>query len=242
MAFLAEDTPVTIVPNFALPSSTGGVVSCVCGDLGPFSPAVPVDVPLWAALALHAMKRCRVVPPAWLTLENLAAVDEAERASAASFEPLPPAYLEVGRRLLTHCRSEFETREYDDVSESEREGGWGAGWGGGRPRARARGGQPPHRPLLLLLQIVNLLECVRSARFAKLRDGLEALRGAMAVKLAHVAPAEINCVRPFFAGALAAYASVDGGGGAEEAVAAEREPLGEADAQAPPRRLRRGAR
>lgn len=208
MTFLAEDTPVTIVPNFALPAAAtpDGTVPCLGGALGPFRPNVPIDVPLWAALALHAMKRCRVVPPAWMSVENLAAVDEAERASGASFEPLPSTFLEVGRRLLTHCRSEFETRDVDEVAA--------------------------------------LLESVRAARYAKLRDGVEALRGAMAVKLTHISPLEVNAVRPFFAGALTAYAAVDGvagdaGGDGGAAAPAAREPLGAADDQAPVRRLRR---
>ena len=209
MTFLAEDTPVTIVPNFSLPAATSpdASVPCLCGVVGPFRPNVPVDVPLWAALALHAMKRCRVVPPAWMSVENLAAADEAERASGASFEPLPPTFLEVGRRLLTHCRSEFETRDVDEVAA--------------------------------------LLESVRSARYAKLRDGVEALTGAMAVKLTHISPLEVNAVRPFFAGALTAYAAVDGvaaeaaGEGEGGDAPAAREPLGPADGQATVRRLRR---
>lgn len=223
MTFLAEDAPVTIVPNFALPSTGGGgggggdrgevTVPCLGGDVGPFAPNVPVAVPLWAALALHAMKRCRVVPPDWMSVDALAAVDEAERASSAVFAALPDAYLEVGRRLLTHCRSEFETRDVDEIA--------------------------------------GLLESVRSARFAKLRDGVEALRGAMAVRLANITPLEINAVRPFFAGALTAYACVDGVGEGEEegegGADAARAPLGPADTQAaaaagggaPGRRLRR---
>ena len=207
MTFLAEDTPVTIVPNFSLPSTSGAgggaasTVPCLGGDVGPFYPNTPVAVPLWAALALHAMKRCRVVPPDWMSVENLAAVDEAERASGARFEPLPDAYLEVGRRLLTHCRSEFETRDVDEIA--------------------------------------GLLESVRSARYAKLRDGVEALRGAMAVKLTHISPLEVNAVRPFFTGALTAYAAVDGVAAADGEGEEARAPLGAADAQAPPRRLRR---
>jgi hypothetical protein len=85
------------------------------GSFGPFSPNLPVDVPLWLALALHGMKRCRLLPPEWLSPAALAAVDEAERASGSRFEPLPEGFLEVGRLLLTRCRGEFETREYDEV-------------------------------------------------------------------------------------------------------------------------------
>lgn len=164
MAFMAEDTIVTIVPNFSLPAATGGFMRCIAvrrmrrrkrgnsvffslslfdffffapvslsltslslslfllpfdfkqqGSFGPFSPNLPVDVPLWLALSLHGMKRCRLLPPEWLSPAALAAVDGAERASGSRFEPLPEGFLEVGRLLLTRCRGEFETREYDEV-------------------------------------------------------------------------------------------------------------------------------
>lgn len=65
------------------------------------------------------MKRCRLLPPDWLSPASLAAVDEAERASGSRFEPLPEGFLEVGRLLLTRCRGEFETREYDEVKKKK---------------------------------------------------------------------------------------------------------------------------
>lgn len=39
---------VTIIPNFTM-----GRMSLICGDVGPFQPNFPVEVPLWMALALR---------------------------------------------------------------------------------------------------------------------------------------------------------------------------------------------
>lgn len=39
---------------------------CVQGDLGPFNPGLPVDVPVWLALNLKQRQKCRIVPPEWM--------------------------------------------------------------------------------------------------------------------------------------------------------------------------------
>ena len=36
------------------------------GDIGPFSPAIPVDVPLWMAINLKQRQKCHIQPPAWM--------------------------------------------------------------------------------------------------------------------------------------------------------------------------------
>lgn len=72
---------------------------------------------------------------------------------------------------------------------------------------------------------------MRSARYGKLRDGIGQLTGPMAVKLTNITASELNAVRPFFLGALTAFAAVaappgggaggaNGGGGDSEAAPA----------------------
>ena len=41
---------------------------CVClqGDLGPFNPGLPVQVPLWLAINLKQRQKCRLLPPEWM--------------------------------------------------------------------------------------------------------------------------------------------------------------------------------
>lgn len=36
------------------------------GDLGPFNPGLPVEVPVWLAINLKQRQKCRLIPPAWM--------------------------------------------------------------------------------------------------------------------------------------------------------------------------------
>lgn len=40
------------------------------GDLGPFNPGLPVDVPVWLALNLKQRQKCRIIPPDWMDVGN----------------------------------------------------------------------------------------------------------------------------------------------------------------------------
>lgn len=89
--FLAEKELVTIIPNFSLDKiyligvrqagGTGlrqrghGQVTALFhlesalslqGDLGPFNPGLPVEVPLWLAINLKQRQKCRLLPPEWM--------------------------------------------------------------------------------------------------------------------------------------------------------------------------------
>lgn len=41
------------------------------GDLGPFNPGLPVDVPLWLALNFKQRQKCRIIPPDWMDVGNI---------------------------------------------------------------------------------------------------------------------------------------------------------------------------
>lgn len=43
-----------------------GLFSPWQGDLGPFSPGLPVVVPLWLAINLKQRQKCRLIPPEWM--------------------------------------------------------------------------------------------------------------------------------------------------------------------------------
>ncbi|XP_037103779.1 DNA replication complex GINS protein PSF2 [Syngnathus acus] len=96
--FLAEKELVKIIPNFNLDK-----LYLIGGDLGPFNPGLPLDVPVWLALNLKQRQKCRVVPPEWMDVEKLEAMRELERKEAA-FTPVPsPYYMELTRLLLNHA-------------------------------------------------------------------------------------------------------------------------------------------
>lgn len=94
--FLAEKELVTIIPNFSLDKiyligvrragrgcgrgvmddrppllSTWGSALSLQGDLGPFNPGLPVEVPLWLAINLKQRQKCRLLPPEWMDVGEL---------------------------------------------------------------------------------------------------------------------------------------------------------------------------
>ncbi|MBN3316630.1 PSF2 protein, partial [Atractosteus spatula] len=96
--FLAEKEMVTIIPNFSLDK-----VYLIGGDLGPFNPGLPVDVPVWLAINLKQRQKCRIVPPDWMDVEKLEEIREQER-KGEMFTPMPsPYYMELTKLLLNHA-------------------------------------------------------------------------------------------------------------------------------------------
>ena len=102
-----------------------------------------MKVPIWLAVMLHKRKKCRITPPDWLHSDHLqgkasdpklmhiscqtatsaqilhamgADVLEAERSTAAVFQPLPFQYLEVAHVLLNDAKDSFTAEEYYKVS------------------------------------------------------------------------------------------------------------------------------
>jgi hypothetical protein len=100
LEFFAEDEEVTIIPDFGVEADAGKKIigiqvrrscswyqvaefsegrlghslqfrSIAQGTWGPFQPGFPVKVPLWMAVYLHQRKQCRVLTPAWLSVDYL---------------------------------------------------------------------------------------------------------------------------------------------------------------------------
>jgi len=93
--FLAEKELVQIVPNFSQDR-----IYLIGGDFGPFIPSMPTAVPLWLAVDLKNRRKCRIVPPEWMTLETLEEKKSDETASQY-FTPMPSAfYAEMTKLLL----------------------------------------------------------------------------------------------------------------------------------------------
>ncbi|KPP70482.1 DNA replication complex GINS protein PSF2-like [Scleropages formosus] len=96
--FVAEKEMVTIIPNFSLDK-----IYLIGGDLGPFNPGLPVNVPVWLALNLKQRQKCRIVPPEWMDVEKLEEIREQERKEDM-FTPMPSShYMELTKLLLNHA-------------------------------------------------------------------------------------------------------------------------------------------
>ncbi|XP_049642753.1 DNA replication complex GINS protein PSF2 [Suncus etruscus] len=96
--FLAEKELVTVIPNFSLDK-----IYLIGGELGPFLPGLPLQVPLWLAVSLKQRQKCRLVPPEWMDVEKLEKVRDLERQEE-TFSPMPsPHYMELTKLLLNHA-------------------------------------------------------------------------------------------------------------------------------------------
>jgi len=96
--FLAEKELITVVPNFSLDK-----IYLIAGDLGPFNPSLPIDVPLWLALNLKQRQKCHVQPPEWMCVEKLEE-KKTEELEAPFFTPMPNRhYMEVTQLLLKYA-------------------------------------------------------------------------------------------------------------------------------------------
>jgi GINS complex subunit 2 len=88
--FLAEDELIEISPMVV-----SGTVALVCGDFGPFEPSIATKVPLWLALAMKKLRRCRIIPPRWLALREVERCIQDEREQEGRLQPLPRFFSQV---------------------------------------------------------------------------------------------------------------------------------------------------
>ncbi|KAG7166026.1 probable DNA replication complex GINS protein PSF2 [Homarus americanus] len=94
--FLAEKFPITIVPNFAQEK-----LYLISGDVGPFNPGIPLEVPMWLGMNLRQRGKCRLVIPPWMDAEKLAEKKEEESQSKVFTEMPCEHYLVVAQLLLS---------------------------------------------------------------------------------------------------------------------------------------------
>ena len=77
--FFAEDTLISILPSFK-----HAQVHLIHGDFGPFTPSIPVQVPLWLALTLKKLHKCTIECPHWFEVDKLEETLRLERTSAVN--------------------------------------------------------------------------------------------------------------------------------------------------------------
>ncbi|KAF0694235.1 Aste57867_14871 [Aphanomyces stellatus] len=105
----AEQEMITIIPQFTLKENSGHL-NGISGDFGPFDPAIPAQVPLWLAIALKQIQKCRILQPSWFTVGHLKDRLEQETTSEL-FEELPFHYLEIAALLIKHASDDMEQVE-----------------------------------------------------------------------------------------------------------------------------------
>eukprot|EP00877_Chromochloris_zofingiensis_P000919 jgi/Chrzof1/10828/Cz05g13190.t1 len=99
LEFFAEEELITIVPTFAA-QAEDNKFACIPGSYGPFYPNIPTEVPIWLAVQLCKRSKCRILPPTWLSLNNLDHVISLEQNDSSVFQPVPFYYMEIACLLF----------------------------------------------------------------------------------------------------------------------------------------------
>nr|XP_053651140.1 probable DNA replication complex GINS protein PSF2 [Cherax quadricarinatus] len=94
--FLAENSPITIVPNFAQDK-----LYLISGDVGPFVPGLPMEVPMWLGINLRQRGKCRLILPEWMDVAKLTEKKEEESQSKVFTEMPCQHYLVVAQLMLS---------------------------------------------------------------------------------------------------------------------------------------------
>ncbi|DAZ96437.1 TPA: hypothetical protein N0F65_006483 [Lagenidium giganteum] len=110
MEFLAEQELIAIVPHFHV-RENNGMMNFIGGDFGPFQAGITTQVPLWLAIMLKQLNKCRIITPSWLAVDFLTARLEREKQSDV-FEKLPYHYLEFASLLFKNAPEDVEQIEH----------------------------------------------------------------------------------------------------------------------------------
>lgn len=92
--FLAENQSIQIIPNFSHDR-----LYLICGEVGPFRPGIPVQVPLWMAVNLKQRQKCRLTAPEWMNVDILNKLKEDE-AQSKTFVQMPDEHYMVTAQLV----------------------------------------------------------------------------------------------------------------------------------------------
>lgn len=88
--FLAEDELIEINPMVRT-----SLITLVRGTYGPFEPSITTVVPLWLALALKKVQRCKILPPSWLKASAVEDIVARERRDGGELQALHFYFWEV---------------------------------------------------------------------------------------------------------------------------------------------------
>ncbi|KAL1723464.1 hypothetical protein EV715DRAFT_190772 [Schizophyllum commune] len=174
LEFIASQQLIEIIPLIAMERTV-----FISGTYGPLQPPRRAKVPIWLATNLKLKKKCRIIPPDWLTVGKFALllsffeniyrrpVDHLrdcceEETNNPKFSKLPFRFAEVAKVLLDVAP--------DDLEDAD--------------------------------QLRLLLKNLREARQAKTRDGLQNLN-PNELHVENMCSMEINEIRPFFVQSMA---------------------------------------
>lgn len=112
-AFQADDQLIEILPDFDLEKPLPTSV-----PIGPFKAGIATHVPLWVGRLLQKRSLAVMVPPSWLTTQNLAhIIDQEKRHEYLFSDPnlLPFYYYELAQPFFTDPKLQLLIQDLLDV-------------------------------------------------------------------------------------------------------------------------------
>jgi len=103
LEFFAEETMMTIVPNF-----TESSINLITGKFGPFKAQKPTDVPLWLAIYLRSRSKCAITIPMCYNVEYLTKKLDEEKEFKNDLGALPDNFFEIFHLLFLKAKDDFE--------------------------------------------------------------------------------------------------------------------------------------
>lgn len=88
--FTAEDELIEINPMVRT-----ALITLIRGSYGPFEPSITSVVPLWLALSLKKVHRCKILPPNWLRPGAVEELVADERREEGELQKIPFHFFEV---------------------------------------------------------------------------------------------------------------------------------------------------
>lgn len=98
LEFLAGHEDINIIPTFECDT-----MWLLSGDLGPLKIGIPSKVPLWAALHLRKLNKCRVIPPVWMSKAFLQKAKEDEARSPLFTKMPSEQFMTISKMLCEAC-------------------------------------------------------------------------------------------------------------------------------------------
>ncbi|EER07467.1 conserved hypothetical protein [Perkinsus marinus ATCC 50983] len=174
--FEAMDSLVTIVPSASF-TTFGARWELFSGVVGPFSPYMPADVPLWLALYLEKINRCSIEAPEWLNATHLRQqLADERRLPVDEFTDVHEHYLELAHILLNK-------RPW---LKSNANGGEVVGGGSQDPLGGSKA----------QAEVRVLLEDILNIRRHKIREGIKMLDTDVAnLDVSKLSRLELACIR-----------------------------------------------
>ncbi|KAF8499986.1 hypothetical protein JB92DRAFT_3084460 [Gautieria morchelliformis] len=105
LELVAMEELVDIVPLFR-----SDRIRLISGTYGPFRPPTKTKVPLWLAANLKLKKKCRLVAPAWLSVEFLHE-RLSQETSAEGFSSLPFRFAEISKVMLDVASDDLQNAD-----------------------------------------------------------------------------------------------------------------------------------